>query len=94
MSTYLQHSDENSGTTILDNGTKVYIKVNWTEKHSEATIVDIKGKIERVNAHSDHPILNTKEVKCYDTDQSRRMTIAEEIEWTVATLMPTADGEG
>ena len=94
MSTYLQHSDENSGTTILDNGTKVYIKVDWIAKHSEATIVDIKGKIERVNAHSNHPALLTKEVKSYDTDQSRRMTIAEEIEWTVATLMPTTDGEG
>lgn len=80
MSMTLCHSDECSGTTILDDGTKVY----WTEGYSDAYIVYPDGRRETVNAHSKHPILMRPELLEVMTDASRTMTEAEEAEWAIA----------
>jgi len=84
MSITLIHSDGCSGTTITPDNTKVY----WTEGRSEAVIVYANGKMERVPAQSDHPVLKSKEIHNVQTDHNREMTVAEEIEWQVAMMMP------
>ena len=77
MSITLVHSDECSGTTILDNGTKVH----WTEGAGYAVIVHPDGRVEKPDSWSQHPILLLPEVQCVQTDVARPMTAAEEAEW-------------
>lgn len=48
------HQDESSGTTIMDDGTKVY----WTEGFSSPTIVYPDGQTEQVDTMSGHPVIN------------------------------------
>ena len=80
MSKMLCHSDSESGTTILNDGTHVY----WTGGASEAVIIHSDGHRERVDAQSDHPILLTPEVAGNEVDESRMMTAEEEAEWEAA----------
>lgn len=90
MSILLLHSDEISGTTILDNGTKVY----WTEGHNPVTIVYSNGTIERVppgRYHQEkHPVLSVPEIAAMQVTTSRKMTEAEEAEYdiTISMLSP------
>jgi len=79
MSKMLCHSDSESGTTILNDGTHVY----WTAGASEAVIVRGDHR-EVVDAQSDHPILLTPEVAENEVDESRMMTAEEEAEWEAA----------
>ncbi len=80
MSLTLCHSDSVSGTTILDDGTKVY----WTEGYSDAVIVHPDGTTEIVDAHSKHPVLQRPELAECMTTAQRGMTTAEEVEFYVA----------
>lgn len=76
----LTGSDECSGTTIMNDGTKVY----WAEGPGNAIIVHPDGKIEVVDAWSKHPVLLMPEIMSIQTDLHRRMTKAEEAEWNKA----------
>jgi hypothetical protein len=81
MSKMLCRSNTESGTTILDNGIKVY----WTGGASEAVIIHSDGHRERVDAQSDHPILLTPEIAGNEVDEMRSMTEEEEAEWDAVT---------
>lgn len=89
MSILLLHSDEISGTTIMDDGTKVY----WTEGHNPVTIVYNNGMIERVppgrQNQENHPVLRQPEIAAMQVNKNRMMTEAEEAEYDVAWSMPT-----
>jgi hypothetical protein len=81
MSITLSHSDTVSGTTICEDGTKVY----WTEGFSQAVIIrGDDGFREKVDANSNHPVLKRREIAECLTTASRGMTIAEEVEWQIA----------
>lgn len=82
MSMTLCHQDESSGTTIYDDGTKVY----WTEGYSSAVIMHPNGTKEVVpphenNAQSTHPVMSSPEIRDMATDDARNMTAEEEAEW-------------
>ena len=76
MATVLTHSDESSGTTILDDGTKLY----WTEGYSDTVIVYPDGRREVVGPFQveDHPLVD--EIVDPGADDMRQMTKAEEEE--------------
>ncbi len=79
MTKMLYHSDTVSGTTILDDDTRVY----WTEGASTAVIM--RGTVrEVVDAQSDHPILMRPEIAENRVDETRAMTAEEEAEWASA----------
>ncbi len=79
MSKMLCHSDSESGTTILDDGTRVY----WTSGASEAVIMR-DGRKEVIDAQSDHPILLMPQLAGNEVDECRMMTAEEEAEWEAA----------
>ncbi len=79
MVVMLCHSDEVSGTTILNDGTKVF----WTEGHSDTVIKHPNGRVERLPAsRQDHPLLSLPEITGEsDVDERRPMSEDEEQEW-------------
>lgn len=83
MSMTLSHPDEVSGTTICNDGTKVY----WTEGYSNAVIVHPNGTKENVHAWDVHPVLERPEVKEMATESYRCMTEAEAEEWNAEMQM-------
>lgn len=75
----LTHSDECSGLTILDDGTKLY----WTEGWSDTLIVYPDGRRETVGPFDveGHPL--EEQIQAIDGDM-RPMTAAEEAEFDTA----------
>lgn len=73
----LTHSDECSGTSILDDGTKVF----WSEGYSDTVVVYPDGKTERVwwEDRKRHPIVSSPAAMDIHED-CRQMTPDEEKE--------------
>lgn len=75
------HSDEVSGTSILNDGTKVF----WSEGRSEhCQILYPDGRYEETAAyvpgHFEHPVI----VAINEAGRTRTMTLVEEHEWNLA----------
>ena len=77
------HPDTESGTTIMDDGTKAY----WTSGYSVVNIVKPDGGIESVHFGGKYslesPVIAALRADDAQTN-SRPMTTAEEIEWSLA----------
>lgn len=70
----LEHGDENSGLTIMDDGTKVY----WTGgRGSYVTVIYPDGRVEELSDSKPHPILEA----LGDLGPGRAMKPAEELEY-------------
>jgi len=87
MSVILNHSDDVSGTTIFDDGTKMY----WTEgRSSSAVVIFTNGRrLEICLAHPENDeerrlLAIEEEIEVNGADEYRTMTSEEEEEWYVA----------
>jgi len=70
------HPDTVSGTTVLDDGTKVY----WTEGYSEMVVIEPNGEKKLVGPFDEHPVITAID----GSGATRPMTTAEEVEWITA----------
>lgn len=82
MTAILSHSDEVSGTTVLDDGTRVY----WTEGRSSDTVARLPdGQRLVLSCTSVHPLLAALDrLEQEGADEHRKMTPEEEHEWAQA----------
>jgi hypothetical protein len=72
----LSHSDEISGTTVLNNGTKIH----WCESGSVSVIVKPNGDRVLIEPYSEHPYQQEIDDSLCDASASRPMTPEEEAE--------------
>ena len=78
-------SDEVSGITTLDDGTKVY----WTEGYSDTVIVHPDGQKEIIPWGDNHPTISKiREIEEKGADQYTQATEAEETEYSIITNKP------
>ena len=85
----LHHSDETSGTTVIQNNGAEY-RAHWTEGHSDVVICDgglgggIVGVI-RANGETADEWEELKAILAAPGESARPMTAAEEADWAGAT---------